>query len=146
MTFMISDALPEDAMQYVVLVEEVIPIGSDDHHWQLVKTIPVQGDRTTADVRARELAMEHVPEGIYVRDGATVGRSVFRVSDRSWLVEVSPPTPTVRSWPGSPRPSRCTSRHTCRHRLTTPPRPLSAAFSPRLTASVTRQGRAERFS
>ncbi|MGW3746725.1 hypothetical protein ACWD62_40940 [Streptomyces sp. NPDC005146] len=88
---MISDALPEAAIQYVVLVEEVIPFGSDDHHWQLVKTIPVEGDRSTADTRARELAMEHVPKGIYVPYGATAGRSVFRVSDGSWLVEVSTP-------------------------------------------------------
>jgi len=88
---MVSDALSEAAMQYVVLIEEVIPLGSDDHHWQLVKTIPVEGDRAGADARARELAMEHVPESLYVPHGATAGRSVFRVSDGSWLVEVSPP-------------------------------------------------------
>ncbi|MES9538231.1 MULTISPECIES: hypothetical protein [unclassified Actinomadura] len=88
---MVRDTPPEAAMRYVILVEEVIPIGSDDHHWQLVKTIPVEGDRTVADARAQALAMEHVPESIYIPRGATPGRSVFRLSDGSWLVEVSTP-------------------------------------------------------
>jgi hypothetical protein len=89
---MSRDTPPEAGVRFVVLVEEVIPIGLDDHHWQLVKTIPVEGDRTIADALARDLAMEHVPEPLRVRPGATAGRSVFRVSDGSWLVEVSTPS------------------------------------------------------
>ncbi|MEU8125336.1 hypothetical protein AB0C21_42060 [Spirillospora sp. NPDC049024] len=112
--FMVRDTPPETAKRYVVLVEEVIPLGSDDHNWQLVKTIPVEGDRTIADARARALAMEHVPESLYVPHGATPARSVFRVADGSWLVEVSTPPLPVQNLPGSPQPSRCTSRNTSR--------------------------------
>ncbi|MGV9279389.1 hypothetical protein [Streptomyces sp. NPDC003730] len=88
---MVEDTPPEAAVQYVILVEEVVPLGNDDHHWQLVKTIPVEGDRATADARALGLAMEHVPRSLYVPHRSTAGRTVFRVSDGSWLVEVSTP-------------------------------------------------------
>jgi hypothetical protein len=83
----ISDAAPE-AVQHVVLVEEEISIGDDDHRWQLAKTIQVEGDHAAADACARELAMEYIPQDIRLDFGETAGRSVFRVSDGSWLVEV----------------------------------------------------------
>lgn len=84
---MISDAAPEP-VQHVVLVEEEISVGSDDHRWQLTNTIQVEGDRAAADARARELAMEYVPRDIPLGYGETAGRSVFRICEGSWLVEV----------------------------------------------------------
>jgi hypothetical protein len=87
---MISDVVPE-AVQRVVLVEEEISIGSDDHRWHLTRTIPVEGDQAAADAHAGKLALEYVPRDIHQGYGETAGRSVFRVSDGSWLVEVRGP-------------------------------------------------------
>lgn len=80
--------MPESAKR-VVLVEEEISIGVGGHRWQLTRTIPVEGDEVAADERARELAMEYLPQVVRQRHGETVGRRVFRTSDGSWLAEVT---------------------------------------------------------
>ncbi|OIJ68674.1 hypothetical protein [Streptomyces mangrovisoli] len=88
----IGDTPPADAAPYVILVEEVIPFGADDHHWQLMDAVPVDGDRAAAEDRARTLALEHVPMDVHVRHGATPARNVYRTPDGSWLLEVTVPT------------------------------------------------------
>ncbi|WP_418960415.1 hypothetical protein [Streptomyces tritici] len=128
---MIDDRTPQAAPQYVVLVEEVVPTG-DDQHWQLVKSIPMEGDRAAADTRARELAMEHVPRGVYLPAGATAGRSVCRFPDGSWLIEVG----GSRTYNYSPRLARISTAELVHVQEYVPPpvddRPAAAAPRRRL--------------
>ncbi|MBZ4318938.1 hypothetical protein [Streptomyces huiliensis] len=60
------------------------------HRWQLVVSEHIDGGREAAEVRAEELASAHVPAYIarFLNPGGRPQRSVFRMVDGSWLVQV----------------------------------------------------------
>ncbi|MFJ7126823.1 hypothetical protein [Streptomyces sp. NPDC098101] len=57
--------------------------------WELVRTVPVDGDRDRALARAAELARTCDASGGDSDDPEAVGRRVFRVSETSRLVEIT---------------------------------------------------------
>ncbi|WP_432059218.1 hypothetical protein [Streptomyces sp. S1] len=74
--------------------------------WELVRTVPVDGDRDRALARAAELARTCGASGGDSDDPGATGRRVFRVSETNWLVEI------VRShWDESTERSATTTTH-----------------------------------
>ncbi|MEU6574278.1 hypothetical protein [Streptomyces sp. NPDC046805] len=60
------------------------------HRWQLVAGHHVDGGKRAAESKAEELADSHVPQCIARRlnPGGRPRRSVFRMHDGTWLVQV----------------------------------------------------------
>ncbi|MCT9076855.1 hypothetical protein [Streptomyces fulvoviolaceus] len=57
-----------------------------EHQWRLEKKIHVEGGREQTVARARELCLSHRDGGFFNEEH---GRQVFRLSETSWLVELS---------------------------------------------------------
>ncbi|MCX5558492.1 hypothetical protein [Streptomyces sp. NBC_00038] len=82
--------------EWYVLVER--NKGSSDTEWTLREKIHAEGGRDAALVKAEELTRSYLERGFYSL--GDTGRSVFRISETSWLVEVS-----YSRWPeGAMRP------------------------------------------
>ncbi|MFD3931792.1 hypothetical protein [Streptomyces sp. NPDC058614] len=74
--------------EWYVLVER--NEGSIDMEWTLREKIHAEGGREAASAKAEEIARSYPARDYYSQD--ETGRSVFRISETSWLVEVT------RSW------------------------------------------------
>ncbi|MEV6396992.1 hypothetical protein AB0M39_19765 [Streptomyces sp. NPDC051907] len=69
---------------YVLIETNTVYDG--DNLWSLTEKLPVEGGREEAIGRAEELSLSYEP-GPYPSAPETCGRTVFRTSQTSWLVE-----------------------------------------------------------